>query len=294
MPPPSAELEITVERVLYPAETVEDARWFVLACQDTQKQSIVCKGEMAWRPRVDERLKLKGSYVNYQGKRQFAFKEAMLNIPTDPRGLLKYVCSMAKGVGPTLEEVIWETLGADWPSIKENDIPRLSAKAYDAFISAMQLADEERDKSRIISELIHVGATINMATAAYELWKHDTLGVVKDNPYRLAELPHYGFADVDGEIRINYGIEDADPRRIRAAIVYVLRQITSSGSTVVAWEQLHPACIAKLGGYSGLIVEQVREMFQEGTLKGFEASRNVSLAGDYKNEFTIWEFLNNE
>lgn len=133
-----------------------------------------------------------------------------------------------------------------------------------------------------------------MASAAYELWGGDTIGVVMSNPYRLAELPNYGFSHVDGAIRVHYGIGDADPRRIRAAVVYVLRQITSSGSTLVTWDALHAACIAKLGGYHSLIVEAVREMFQEGTLKGFKSSRSVALASDFRNESTIWEYINQE
>lgn len=285
-------LEVEVERVLYPSEVAEGARWFILSAYDPNRCNIVCKGEMAWRPRVGERLKLTGKWTEYQGKRQFAFGEAMLNIPTDSRGLLQYVCSMARGVGPALEQAIWDKCGKDWPKAKEGEVPRLNPRAHASLMEAIETAEQERDKSRIISELIKAGATINMASGAFELWGRSTMGIVKANPYRLAELPHYGFADVDGAIRRHYGIEDADPRRIRSAIIYVLRQLTGSGSTVVHWEQLHAACIDKLHGYSSLIVEQVREMFVEGTLKGFEASRNVALAGDYKNELTIWEFLN--
>jgi len=293
MPEPTITLDIEVERVLYPPETTDGARWFILAALDAQRNSITCKGDMPWRPRPQERLRLTGSYTVYQGKRQFKFSEAMLNLPTDARGMLHYVCSLAKGVGAAMEDAIWQARGADWPDIEEGEIPRLAGKVYHSLMQAIELAESDRRKSLTIAELMRAGCTVNMATAAFELWGGNALGVVKDDPYRLAELPHYGFADVDGDIRIHYGITDDDPRRIRAAVVYVLRQLTGSGSTVVHWEQLHSACIAKLGGFGTLIVEQVRAMFAEGTLRGFERSRNVSLASDYKNELTIWEFLNN-
>jgi len=292
MPEPTITLDIEVERVLYPPDTTEGARWFILAALDADKNSITCKGDMPWRPRPQERLRLTGSYTVYQGKRQFKFSEAMLNLPTDARGMLHYVCSIAKGIGPALEDAIWTARGADWPQIQEGEIPRLSGKVYNSLIESIELAEGDRRKSTTIAELMRAGCTVNMATAAFERWEGNTLGVVVDDPYRLAELPNYGFSDVDGDIRLHYGIGDDDPRRIRAAVVYVLRQLTGAGSTVVHWEQLHGACIEKLSGFSALIVEQVRAMFKEGTLRGFERSRNVSLASDYKNELVIWEFLN--
>jgi exodeoxyribonuclease V alpha subunit len=293
MPEPTITIPIEVERVLYPAETVEGARWFILSCRDEKGVEIICKGDMPWRPRPKEPLRLTGEYTVYQGKRQFKFKEAMLNMPTDSRGLLRYVCELAKGVGPALEALIWEARGDTWAAIQDGEIPRLSGKVYHSLMEALEVAEADRKKSATIAELMRAGCSVKMATAAFEQWSGNALGVVVSDPYRLAELPNYGFSDVDGDIRLFYGISDDDPRRIRAAVVYVLRQITGSGSTVVRWEHLHAACIEKLGGFAKLIVEQVRLMFGEGTLRGFEKSRNVSLAKDYKNELTIWEFLNN-
>lgn len=284
-------LSVTVDRVLYPPETDEDARWFILACTDSTGSQIVCKGEMGWRPRQGERLAMEGSYGTYQGKREYKFQAAALDIPTDARGMLHYVCEMASGIGPAMEDQIWNAKGEDWANVEDGEIPRLSGRVYHNLMDAIEVAEQDRIKGKAIAELIHAGCSMNMASAAWEVWEKNTLGVVMNNPYRLAELPGYGFVHVDGDIRAHYGITDDDPRRIRAAVVYVLRQITGTGSTVVQWNILHAACVEKLRGYSSLIVEQVREMFGEGTLKGFKESKNVSLAGDYKNELTIWEYL---
>ena len=287
MPEPIIELCVSVERVLYPQETVENASWFILQTSDG-----VCKGNMAWRPRPQERLRLTGSYGSYQGKKEFKFTSAELDIPTDSRGMLHYVCEMASGVGSAMEAQIWELKGEDWASVQDGEIPRLTGKIWCNLMEAIERAECDRAKGAIIAELLKAGATMNMAAAAYETWGDGTIGVVQSNPYRLAELPNYGFSHVDGQIRVHFGIGDSDPRRIRAAVVYVLRQLTESGSTLIGWEDLNTACLAKLGGYQDLIIQSVSEMFQEGTLKGFKDTRSVSLASDYRNEFAIWEFLN--
>ena len=287
MPEPEQDINVTIERVLYPPETTKDADWFILATAEHG----VCKGNMSWRPRVSERLTLTGKYGEYQGKREFKFTQAALNLPTDARGMLHYVCEMASGIGTAMEEAIWEAKGEDWPSIKEGDLPRLKGRIYDNFMESIERAEGDRAKGAVIAQLLTAGATMNMATAAYEKWGKSTIGVVSHDPYRLAELPNYGFQDVDGQIRQHFGIQDDDPKRIRAAIVYVLRQLTGSGSTLVQWDQLNSACLAKLGGYQDLILTCVSDMFTEGTLKGFPRSRSVALASDYFNETTIWEFI---
>lgn len=283
---PIQELAVTVARVCFPAETVEDATWFIL---ETDRGT--CKGSMNWRPRVKERLRLRGRFGMYQGKREFKFTSAALNMPTDPRSLLHYVCEMASGIGPAMETQIWETLGTNWADLKDTDVPRIKGARYESFRKALELVQQDQGKGQVIAGLLQAGATMNLATAAFQKWGEETLGVVQADPYRLAELPNYGFTHVDGDIRRYYGIEDADLRRIRAAVVYVLRQITSSGSTVVTWSELLNSCINALGGMSDLISQSVSDMFAEGTLKGFTQSQSIALAADYKNEFAIWRFL---
>jgi len=286
MAEPEQDLNVTVERVLYPPETTKDADWFIIATTEG-----VCKGNMSWRPRENERLTLTGKYGEYQGKREFKFTQAALNLPTDARGMLHYVCEMASGVGSAMEQEIWNKMGEDWPNIKEGALPRLKGKIFDNFMESIERAEGDRAKGAVIAKLLAAGCTMNMATAAYEKWAKSTMGVVSHDPYRLAELPSYGFQDVDGTIRQHFGIEDDDPKRIRAAVVYVLRQITGSGSTLVQWDQLNSACLAKLGGYQDLILQAVSDMFNEGTLKGFQRSRSISLASDHFNERLIWDFI---
>ena len=246
---------------------------------------------MAWRPKLDEALTLDGEWCAYKGEKQFAFKSARLNVPTHPRDQLHYVCARTPGLGPAMEDAIWTAFGANWQKAGEGSVARLSGKLYANFKLQIEALAEQAEQVKIVSALMSKGATMNMAQSAWEKWGVAALGVVNSDCYHLAELPGYGFRDVDRVIRRTYGIEDADPRRIRAAIVYTLRRITDRGDTVVAWQDLYAQSVALLGGYEDLISDCTGSLFEEGALKAFPKSEGVSLAADWKAENSIWNYI---
>lgn len=279
-------LNVIVNRVAYPSATADTDSWYILITDHGP-----CKGRMAWRPRESEQLVLEGEWATYKGEREFAFKAARLDVPTDSRDQLHYVCARTTGLGPAMEQIIWEHAGAAWQEIGDNVVPRLSGKVYADFKLQLEALRGASAEAAAVAALMGKGATMNMACAAWEKWQGETLGVVNADPYRLAELDNYGFRDVDAKIRRAYGIGDDDRRRIRAAVIYALRRITDAGDTVAVWDELYTQAVGLLGGYADLITECTSELFKEGTLKAFPASAGVSLAADWKAETTIWEFI---
>jgi hypothetical protein len=116
---------------------------------------------------------------------------------------------------------------------------------------------------------------------------------VNSDPFRLAELEGYGFSHIDKGIRQCYDIADDDMRRIMAAVIYSLRRMTDTGSTVVSWQELFAAACAALGGYDELVFEAARELLKAGTLKGFNHGEGfMALSSDYRAEEAIWNFAN--
>jgi len=281
-------LSTTVQRVAYPPATSE-SDWYILITD-----AGAAKGRMAWRPQDGEALILEGEFTTYKGEKEFSFKSARLNVPTDPRDQLHYVCTRTPGMGAAMEELIWNAAGSDWMNVKSGAVPRLSGKVYANFQLQLESLREKSVEASVVAALMGKGATINMACAAWEAWKAETLGVVNADPYRLAELANYGFRDVDTKIRQAYGITDADKRRIRAAVVYALRRLTDAGDTLVTWASLYQQACGLLGGYEDLISDCTSELFAEGVLKAFAESEGVSLAADWHAESDIWDFVNNK
>lgn len=279
-------LNVTVTRVAYPSSTSDQDAWYILITDHG-----ACKGKMAWRPQEQEALSLEGEWAVYKGEREFAFKTASLNIPTNPRDQLHYVCARAPGIGPAMESLIWDKAGEAWMEIEENAVPRLHGKLYAIFRLQVESLTHKSEEAKTVAALMGKGATMNMAVKAWAMWEKETLGVVNADPYRLAELEGYSFRDVDTKIRQGYGITDGDKRRIRAAVVYALRRLTDAGDTVAQWSDLYAKAVGMLGGFADEISECTGELFEDGTLKAFEKSEGVSLAADWKAENEIWDWV---
>ena len=248
---------------------------------------------MSWRPEENERLILDGQWSAYRGQKEFKFQSAMPDIPIDPRDQLKYVCERTRGIGYAIEQAIWDAKGAEWRSVTDRDVKALGRGDLLArFQETIDLVEREAEKTQVIGWLMGHGATIKMATAAWDIWKKQTIGVVSTNPYRLTELPHYGFVHVDNGIRQSFGIGNDDPRRIRAGVIYALQQLTEHGSTAIDWSALRDVSVKHLNGiHLELIVTAIGEMFQDGTLRGFKGTQRIALGLDYQNELEIFDYV---
>ena len=99
-----------VERVMYPKpEAYVDGPCFYILRTDVG----VCKGKLGRVPAVGERFNLDGKWEvsKWNGSMEFVFFHASAYLPTDERSLLKYACEMTCGLGPSMEERIWEAKG---------------------------------------------------------------------------------------------------------------------------------------------------------------------------------------
>jgi len=284
-------IQVKVLSVVFPrvteAPTEGGQVWHILETNQGK-----ATGNIGWRPADGERLILEGSWSAWRGQRQFKFSAACVDVAEDPRAKLAYVCERCSGVGAAMEILIWERWGAAWEQdFDDESIPRFNGRVFDNFVGAVEVVNLEEGKGRAIAWLMAKGATINMATAAWGEWQDNLVGVVEKDCYRLASLPHYSFRDVDKDIRKAFGIGDDDPRRITAGILYAIRQLTDSGSTLATWADLFNGAVALLGGqYRELITEQVSALFASGDLYGFGGAGAVALARDYWAELAIWQF----
>jgi len=246
---------------------------------------------MSWRPEEGDQLILTGEWAVFKGNREFAFKTARLDIPTQPRDQLHYVCTRTKRLGAAAEELIWSHYGDDWQNADGKTVPRLAGRVYEEFRLQIESLNDKSQEAGVVAALMGKGATIAMATAAWTRWKLETMGVVGADCYRLAELDGYGFKDVDIKIRVAYGIADGDPRRIRAGVICALRRLTDKGDTLVMWDDLYKHAAGMLAGHNEMIGEVTGAMFEDGTLKAFADCSGVALAADWDAECAIWDFV---
>lgn len=277
-------LNVKVERVAYPKEGM-DGEWYILV---TDQGTV--KGKLSWRPLPEERLALNGKWDVYRGIKEFKFTEGWHDLPIGARNELRYACELTKGIGPALQDAIWEAKGEAWREVQAGEVRRLDGEVYNNFRMTIETLTREKEKADAVAWLMSKACTRNMGERAFETWKEKTISVVNGNPYRLAELPNYSFKDVDGGVRQAFGIGETDYRRVRAAVVYFMRQLTNGGGTSVAWWILE----AKITQATGLVAEitsaVVTAMFEEGALIPFHDSHTMALREHYDNELTVWRF----
>lgn len=292
---PQVTVEVSVLSVRYPAAPKDGLlpppkTWYILA---TDKGPA--KGEMAWRPAAGERLKLTGRWGVWHGQREFSFASAAPDIPIDQRDALHYAAERTSGIGPALEEAIWEARGEDWRETAAGEIKRLDGDLYLRFRETVATLAREAEKSQVIAWILGLGGTVNVATLAWERWELSTQAILSGDPYRIDELPGYGFAYADRIMRKHFAIADDDPRRLRAAIRYVMVQCTERGHSAVDWDQLQRDAMALLGGaYVEAIVDTVAAMFDAGHLTPWVSSHRISMPADADSARVIWEFATSD
>ena len=253
----------------------------------------VIKGDISWRPKPDERLLLEGERSAYQGRPEFKFKSARAYVPVSSKDQLVYICETTLGFGKSMETKIWDTWGELWmDKLEPGIIKTLNGEKYHRLLDSIDEFARKKEESETVTWLMGHGATVNMAQAAWTAWNKQAVGIVKSDCYRLVDLPHYGFANVDNSMRHAFQIGDTDPRRIKAAVLYAMKQQTDDGSTIVNWMPLRNAALDIIGGtHLQILSDCIREMFEEGVLIPFKATMDLATFRDFEHATTIWEFV---
>ena len=105
----------------------------------------------------------------------------------------------------------------------------------------MEIADqvnEKRDLRQAMIFLQQYGITMNLAVKVYQQYGQEVYGIIRENPYRLADdIEGVGFRTAD-EIAVRVGIRMDSDFRIRSGILYVLLQASTEGHTYLPEEEL--------------------------------------------------------
>jgi len=266
-----------------------DTNWSIL---ETNKG--ICKGVIEFEPAKGDVIQMEGKWERskYSGQQEFSFKAAVLSVPTEPRALLHLAVSWTKGLGESREAEIWDCYGDQWPQSDLMGLKGLTDQTRWNWKDTIERLEREQAQTQAISFLLSKGCTLNMATVAWAQWEAKTVGLVTGDPYVLCDLPHYGFGNVDNGIRQNFGINDDDPRRLDAAVLYVIGQLTESGDTVVQWEDVSSS-VADLVPYaSERFEDSVKRLEGAGKVRQIDDGvwgQTLCRESDYQDEEAIWK-----
>ena len=130
---------------------------------------------------------------------------------------------------------------ADTFRIMEEEPERLSEIKGISEKMAMAIAEQVQDKKEMRQAMMFLqnyGITLNLAAKIYQEYGPKLYGIIRENPYRLADdIPGVGFKMAD-EIAQKAGIFTDSDYRVRAGILYVLLQASANGHTYLPKSEL--------------------------------------------------------
>ncbi|MFA6816891.1 MAG: helix-hairpin-helix domain-containing protein, partial [Lentisphaeria bacterium] len=186
----------------------------------------IMKGKAYFELQKDKCIKAEGSWVvsKFNGKNEFYFKSVIPSLPIAPKSKFDYACSITKGIGEKLQAKIWETLIGDWEHIDIKTVDGVGDAIADEWKVTLAEIKNMGQQADLFAWMGQIGMTANMCAAAWTKWGKECGGVIYNNPYKLAELPRYGFLIVDKMVLDNetWEIGQTDQRRVVAAILYIL------------------------------------------------------------------------
>ena len=190
-----------------------------------------------------ENIEASGDYTDHPtyGK-QFKVESFEEKAPEDEEAIERYLGSGAiRGIGLALAARIVRRFKADTFRIIEEEPERLAEVKGISERKAMEIADqvnEKRDLRQAMIFLQQYGITMNLAVKVYQQYGQEVYGIIRENPYRLADdIEGVGFRTAD-EIAGRVGIRMDSDFRIRSGILYVLLQASTEGHTYLPEEEL--------------------------------------------------------
>ena len=229
----------TIDRFLYQSEE-NGFSVFLLTAQGSK--AITVKGYLP-HIQAGQEVQLKGSWVFHAkfGK-QFEAQQCTSIVPTTVVGLKKYLGSgLIKGIGPVYAEKLVNYFGAEILTIIDATPERLTEVGGIGTKRIEQIVTAWKDQKEIANLMVFLqekGITPALAARIYKRYRSESLAVLLENPYRIADdIWGIGFKTAD-EIALKLGFQLHAPQRIASGILYVISMATAQGHLYVELQDL--------------------------------------------------------
>ena len=190
-----------------------------------------------------ERVKVTGQWtVHPDYGEQLKVETYETASPTSREGLERYLASgLIKGVGPSTAKSLVDHFGMDTLDIIQfnperlTEIPGIGEKKAEAIAASFY---EQKEVREVMLFLQTYGISTGFAVKIYNIYGDQTISIIKENPYRLAQdIVGIGFKTAD-RIARNMGVLFDSPYRVMAGTRYVLARAANNGHTYLPREEL--------------------------------------------------------
>lgn len=217
----------------------------------TDGEELICVGFFK-NVEAGESLEIKGNYVEHPTYgHQLKAESFQITAPDDIVSMERYLGSGAiKGIGESLAARIIKKFKEDSFRIIEEEPERLAEIKGISERKAREIAvqmEEKKDMREAFVFLQQYSISNTLAVKIFHQYGMGLYGVLKENPYKLAEdINGVGFKIAD-EIASKIGIHMDSDYRIRSGIQYALLQAAGEGHTYLPFSMLAERAAMLLG-----------------------------------------------
>lgn len=233
-------LRCVVERITY--QNPENG-YSVLKCRVKDYTDLVPVVGNLLDANVGSVLLLEGNWkVDAKYGRQFVADSWEETLPATVYGMEKYLGSgLIKGVGPKFARKIVQKYGIDTFTVIEDHVETLIEVEGIGRKRVQMIAESwERQKEikNIMIFLQEHQVNASFAAKIYKQYGNDSIGVMKENPYRLADdIWGIGFKTAD-QIAQKLGFSKESFVRLRSGLMYTLSELSGDGHVYAEKRQL--------------------------------------------------------
>lgn len=208
---------------------------------------------------------------------QFAISSFREIVPPTPEGLKAYLSRTIKGIGPRTAASIYKAFGDNTADILDNHPERLAEVKGISPRKAKYIGEQvyaTRRARDVICYLAPYKISIKVCNQIVKKFENDSMRIIREEPYSLAELQGFGFKTCDRIAAAN-GLSPTSPERIKAALLHVLKSMEQAeghlcllipdwfSATAALLKSLPFATAAQLYADQQMLVEAATALQQE-------------------------------
>ena len=258
------QLRCVVERITY--QNPENG-YTVLKCHAKGYQDLVTVVGNMPEVHVGSVLRLGGSWrVDSKFGRQFAAEQVEETLPATAYGIEKYLGSgLVKGIGPKYAHRIVQRFGKDTMDVIEETPEKLLEVGGIGKVRVGRIRkswQEQKEIRNIMLFLQSHDVSTGHATKIYKTYGDESILVVKENPYRLADdIWGIGFRTAD-TIAQKLGFDREKYVRLRSGLLYTLNRLSDEGHCYATREMLLKTGAELLDIGENLLSDALNEMIR--------------------------------
>ena len=257
-------LRCVVERITYQNE---QNGYSVIKCKAKGYSDLVTVVGAMPEVHVGAVLLLSGEWrMDAKYGRQFSIESFEETLPATVLGIEKYLGSgLVKGIGPKFARKIVQTFGEDTLRVIEDEPDSLIKVSGIGRLRVERIKKSWQDQKEIKNIMLFLqshNVSTSHATKIYKTYGDESVKVVQENPYRLADdIWGIGFRTAD-TIAEKMGFGQEKFPRLRSGILYTLNRLSEEGHCYSTREQLLKTGVELLDVDRELLTGALEEMIR--------------------------------